>query len=111
MLPWHQPASARILHPCPFGHWHAPPADSDFPLAGMLKELRCRIVICWLPWLRIIRHSGHAKRAHRRAGAMGAFGFPQKAYGHQKLIIKHLSQGEAKSAGGSQWTNGLRHLL
>ena len=75
----------------------------------MLKELRCRIVICWLPWLRIIRHSGHAKRAHRRAGAMGAFGFPQKAYGHQKLIIKHPSQGEAKSARGSQWANGLRH--
>ena len=39
---------------------------------------------------------------------MGAFGFPQKAYGGQKSIIKHPSQGEAKSAGGSQWTNGLR---
>ena len=33
---------------------------------------------------------------------------PHEAYGQQKLIIKHPSQGEAKSAGGSQWTNGLR---
>ena len=54
----------------------------------------------------MIRQSWDAKCAHRRAGAIGAFGFPQKAYGHQKLIFKHPSQGEAKSAGGYQWANG-----
>ena len=61
-----------------------------------------------LPGFGLLYLHGALPPAHRRAGAMGAFGFPQKAYGHQKLIIKHLSQGEAKSAGGSQWTNGLR---
>ena len=41
MLPWHQPASARILHPCPFAHWY-PPADLASPWLGCLM-----INFCW----------------------------------------------------------------